>query len=97
MKNVKTGVSSDINTFNETTSFIFTGRKVKIFFSNKNFYSAVKFLVKKFNVSTTGAIGHLKYYLISLNINSPLIKKYADAALKNITELDYEWDELFIR
>lgn len=73
-----------------------TGKRYK--FDLKLFNKAVDYCCNKFNLSVEDAKAQILYYLYchgvyGLNTN----KHYNDLALKNIVELEYEWDELFIR
>jgi len=93
-KKYKRGIHSEINRLNDKTAFIVTGSYKKIYFTSKVFYVSVKFLIRKFSCGYREAITRLICFLITLSINTTLNKKYADIALKNIIELDYELHEI---
>jgi len=95
-KKYKKGIHSEINRLNDKTAFIVTGRCKKIYFTSKVFYGSVKFLIKKFNCGYRESIARLICFLVTLNITTPLNKKYADIALGNIIKLDYDLHEINI-
>lgn len=72
-------------------------------FDSALYLRAVKFLMKKFNITNERARGQLNFYIVRAfvsrngKIEAQYLndKKSTNARLKNIIELDYEWDELF--
>lgn len=78
-----------------------TGRRYS--FDRKIYLNATKFIMKKFDMKFEQAKSILNYFLVSKNCwkNNKLVniyksdKKTTNARLKNIVELNYNWNEFF--
>lgn len=78
-----------------------TGRKIH--FDKEIYLKAVKFIMKKFNLTISQATGQLNYMLVTdlTRKNGKLVyrckndKRSTNARLKNIITLDYDWQELW--